>query len=241
MVRQVVTRTERRMEKKQALVLLFLVLGVSLVSFVLGVMVGRGGSDQPAPVAVAEERKPVPIAAEPPPAPPADPATPPAEAAAAAEAPAPAAEKGALTFFDTLPKGEQTPLGSGINRPPETKPAEEAPAAAATGSQPAKAETRPAPAVVETPSAPAAAMPAASAQGAYVVQVASFKDAADAQGLSGKLVAKGYQAFTQQADLGDKGVWHRVMVGPFADSQAAGQVVDRLKAQEKLSGLVKKR
>ncbi len=243
MVRQVVTRSERRMEKKQALILLFLVLGVSLVSFVLGVMVGRGSSREQVAIPAVEVRKPVPVAAEAPPAPSAEPAAEPVETAAPAASASPAGEAGGLTFFDTLPKGEQSPLGSGINRPPETRSAPQEPAAPVKSTVQTQAEARPAP-PVPTPSAATstvAAIPPASAQGAYVVQVASFKDSSDAAGLSGKLAAKGYQSFTQQADLGAKGVWHRVMVGPFADSQAAGQVVERLKAQEKLSALVKKR
>ncbi len=85
-----------------------------------------------------------------------------------------------------------------------------------------------------------AALPKAVAQGSYVVQVASFKDLPDAVGLRDRLSKKGYGAYIQAADLGDKGVWQRVMVGPYAGSEAVGQVVDRLKNEERLSGMLKK-
>ncbi len=60
MASQIISRTQRRMEKKQALVLLALVLGVSLVSFTLGVMVGKGRSlETPVQSSAAPERLPV--------------------------------------------------------------------------------------------------------------------------------------------------------------------------------------
>jgi DedD protein len=65
MIRRVATRSQRRTEKKQAVVLLALVLTVALVSFMLGVMVGRSGS-KPADVDAALQPTRLPVA---PPAP----------------------------------------------------------------------------------------------------------------------------------------------------------------------------
>ncbi len=222
MVHQVKSRTQRRMEKKQAILLVVLLLGISLVSFFLGIMIGRSGTTS---VVVSQEAstKPLPVAPNPPVLP----------QVALPVAPEPEPQKEVLTFYDSLPKGEQPPLGSGINLPPADKPA-------------AKPETESAASVpvAEAPPAPVEAavppLPKAVSQGQYVVQVASFKQLPDAIGLRDRLVKKGYVVFTQEADLGDKGLWFRVMVGPYSDNLAAGQVAKRLETEEKLDGIVKK-
>lgn len=238
MTRQVASRTERRMEKKQVLFLLVLVLAVSLLSFTLGVMVGRRGAPPQAVLPPIETPARIPVAKE---------APAPASASAEAEGAMQARPGENLTFYDALPKGDQAPLGSGINHPPEEKkpapavaeaPPAHSPAAAPSPAKPAPAPTasaRPVPAAEPV----AAAKPAAS--GAYVVQVASFPQLSDAQVLKDRLAKKGYDAYTQEADLGAKGVWHRVYVGPFPDSATAGKTVERLVAEERLSALVRKR
>jgi cell division septation protein DedD len=221
MNRQVVSRTQRRMEKRQALILLVLILGVSLVSFTLGVMVGRSGSHDSGATAVSPAAPRLPVAAK--------------GEGGEITPPAPAAERPAenLTFYDTLPKGEQPPLGSGINLPPRltSKMEQEKPAAP---SEPVR-KADPAPAVKE------ASRPQASPEGAYVVQAASFRGSEDALKLKERLSGKAYAAYTEQADLKEKGIWHRVYVGPFATAEAAGRVVEKLQAEEKLAALVKKR
>jgi len=232
MVRQVVSRSQRRMEKKQAVILLVLVLAVSLVSFTLGVMVGRGGSR--AAGAEAEASAPpvrLPVASTEP--------TPP-----------PGGERPAenLTFYDSLPKGEQPPLGSGINlpparekaaavvgNPPATAPAKEKPAASA------KAQAMPRAEAGDAPSTSAATISQAPSDGAYLVQIAAFRSIGDAGALMTKLEKKGYAVFTQKASLGEKGVWYRVYSGPFSTSEAAERVVARLKTEEKLAPLIRKR
>lgn len=241
MARPVVSRTQRRMEKKQALTLLFLILAVSLVSFSLGIIVGRSGTSRPAPAAAVVPAPHLPVATAP--------AAPAAQASSAAPAaspaPAPAQEK--LTFYDTLPKGEQPPLGSGINLPPKSAKAKApaagpAPSSAAVAPAPSTAAVRPQPAPAAAGRAEKVASPPAPAPaGAYLVQVASFHKVADARTLKQRLAARGYAAFTREADLGAKGIWHRVFIGPFADRDAAGRMVRRLKEKEKLSAMVRKR
>jgi cell division septation protein DedD len=258
MAQQVPSRTQRRMEKKQALVLLVLIVAVALASFALGVMVGRGSRPAPPPIAAAAPH--LPIAPTTPAAAPSTPAavppsasgpapgqgTPPAAAAADKTEPT-AAGGNHLTFYDSLPKGQQPPLGSGINLPPnsvkETAPATAAksPAAGASAPPPKPAEAHSAPAKAVAVPTKSGAVSAPAAHGAYVVQVASFKTAADAEGLQKRLVGKHYPAFAQSADLGAKGVWHRVLVGPFATVTAAKQTAGQLRAEEHLSALVKKR
>ena len=218
MARQVISRTQRRMEKRQALILLVLVLAVSLVSFTLGVMVGRSGSQGQVVAAPAPPPARLPVVKT-------DPSPAPSPAGAVAERPAES-----LTFYDTLPKGEQPPLGSGINLPPDGGGEDKTPA------------NNPAPSPAVTPAAPVKNEPLVpSADVGYVVQVASFRHAEDALALQKRLAGKNYTTFSEQADLKEKGIWHRVCVGPFASSAAADGIVERLKKEEKLTAMVKKR
>jgi DedD protein len=238
MTRQVMSRTQRRMEKRQALMVLVLLLLTSLVSFSLGVMVGKGGNSD----GVVEEQ----IAAQKPaPAEPAE--SEPGQAVAQNEG----SVESELTFYDTLPQGQDNALGSGINLPPEAeepaKPATEKVASVTpvkeTDSAPKVAPAReeavqPAVAAVK----PAVQKPAATAVGDYLVQVASVKDRQGAMTLRNRMVAKGYAAFVEQADLGAKGIWHRVYAGPFSTRQDADRAVAALKADRIASApLVRRR
>ena len=49
----------------------------------------------------------------------------------------------------------------------------------------------------------------------YYLQIGSFKEAADAENLKAKIAMLGMEAYVQSADLSEKGMWHRVRVGPF--------------------------
>jgi hypothetical protein len=75
----------------------------------------------------------------------------------------------------------------------------------------------------------------ASSGGSYVVQVSSQRSEADAQAsfraLQGKFpsVLGSRAPLIKRADLGDKGVYYRAMVGPFASSEEATQVCGNLK------------
>lgn len=51
----------------------------------------------------------------------------------------------------------------------------------------------------------------------YFLQAGSFQNEADANNLKAKLALMGVEATIQSATVPDKGVWHRVRVGPFAD------------------------
>lgn len=214
MTQQARTRTQRRMEKKQAILLIAVLLVASLVCFCLGVMVGRGN---PGEEVVQTTYRPV---AVPPPAP--------TQQVAPAQAGDTTIPAGSLTFYDSLPKGEQ-PIGSGINLPPET------PAKAAPAPEPAPTKQ---PVVAEKKVEPAKPAPLASE--GYVVQIASFQQQEQATALSTKLAQKGFATFTQPADLGAKGLWHRVYCGPFGEKTGADQVAERLLREEKLNGLVRK-
>lgn len=222
MAQPVISRTQRRVEKKQAWLIIVLVVMVVAVSFMLGVMAGQRGFSLPGfgSTEVQEVRLPttkqvVPV-----------PETPVEETATKASQ---------LTFYDNLPKGDQAPLGSGINLPPEKQGGEE-PGAVAAKPSPVVRTPKPAP-----KPAPKAVAPTASAQGGVVVQVASFKTSEDAGKLQSRLEKLGLDTFQQRADLGAKGVWYRVVAGPYAKRADADRVVILLKEKERLSALVKKR
>lgn len=223
-----VSRTQRRIERRQAVLLIILVLAVTGVSFFLGVLVGQSGSLSAFGRRAESPRLPVAQIA-PPPLP------------AAVTVPA-GPQK--MTFYDDLPKGNSAPLGSGINLPKTTYvPPPPAPVVAPVASvaatppapTPAAPKATPAPA-----SPPAVKVPVASSGGAYVVQVAATKDQAEARRLVSKLGEKGFSASTERADLGAKGVWYRVVAGPYADRAAADKAAGQLK-QQKFSAMVRAR
>jgi hypothetical protein len=75
----------------------------------------------------------------------------------------------------------------------------------------------------------------------YVLQVAFARNPADAQRLYERLAAKGYAVSTEQVDQGEKGVWQRVQIGPFSVLSQAKEVAERLRVEENLMSLVKKK
>jgi cell division septation protein DedD len=77
---------------------------------------------------------------------------------------------------------------------------------------------------------------APSAGGGYLVQVASQKNEADAQ-VSYRALQNKFPAalgsrppVIKRADLGDKGVYYRTMVGPFGSTEEAAQFCGNLKS-----------
>lgn len=229
----VVTRTQRRLERRQMVMMIILVLAVTVASFFLGVMVGERGSVPGFSPRVEPPRLPMAQIA-PPPLPSNVPAGP---------------QK--LTFYDDLPKGNAAPLGSGINLPkggygysaPPPPPAPTpAPVAPAT---PAAVAPAPAPAAAKAPAAtpapaPVVAAPKASAGGSFMVQIAATKDQAEAKRMVDKLKGKGFAASAERADLGAKGIWYRVVTGPYGDQAAAEKAAAQLKKQ-KFPAMVRKR
>lgn len=221
---EVRTRSERRSEKKQSFVFIAFMVTVAIVCFASGFMVGRNT----APRTVAdlarpsEARKPI--------------AKQPVVVKAAEEKKEP--EK--LTFYDALPKGEQPPLGSGINLPPQT----EASAAPAEKVEPKAAIPEK---VFETarveppPPKPAPAKPKEDvATTKYILQVASFPQPVEAGKLLGKLTKGGYDVYVQQADLGSKGVWYRVFVGPVTGKSRAEALLAKIEKEFKVKPLLRK-
>jgi general secretion pathway protein A len=105
-------------------------------------------------------------------------------------------------------------------------PADAEPAAAARPRPIAPAETT-APPVTGHDAVQAAAPAAAEVRMSVVV--GSFRQAAQAERLSGELEAQGYRVRTSRVDTGARGVWHQVLVGPYADRAQARDAEARIR------------
>jgi cell division septation protein DedD len=110
-------------------------------------------------------------------------------------------------------------------------PVETAPAAV----QPAP--VAPAPQVAAPPpAAPPAPTVASAVSGGALLQVGAYPSEELAQEAWQNFraqfpgVATGLSSDIQRADLGERGIWYRVRVGPFADESSAVTACDRLKA-----------
>lgn len=74
--------------------------------------------------------------------------------------------------------------------------------------------------------------------GRWVVQAASFRKREDADALAARIKHKGFRVFIRQADLGTRGVWHRVYLGPFPARRQAEEARERLYRELGLRGFV---
>lgn len=102
---------------------------------------------------------------------------------------------------------------------------------------PAKTETAPPPSATPAPAEPAATISADAMSGTHVVQVGAFKSEAEASGNWTRLQTRlgdyldGKSENIERADLGDKGVFFRLRIGPFASSAAAKTYCEGLKTR----------
>lgn len=69
--------------------------------------------------------------------------------------------------------------------------------------------------------------PDAGSAGPYLLQVGSFRSAADAEGLRAQVTLLGLSARVQNVTVDDN-TWHRVRVGPFETARAADEARRRL-------------
>lgn len=74
-----------------------------------------------------------------------------------------------------------------------------------------------APATEQDVKASAAQKPGAKSKDNYFLQAGSFQTEAEADNLKAKLALLGVEAIIQTASIPEKGVWHRVRVGPYTD------------------------
>ena len=139
------------------------------------------------------------------------------------------------------PAASETPAPS----PVAPAPTKMAAAAAPQAITPRVATRAPAPLVspAETETASTAPLPGASsetapkplASGGVLLQIGSYKSQNEAsaawRAFKGKHpVAGGYQSDIKAVDLGDRGTWYRLRIGPFADKDAASALCTKLKA-----------
>jgi len=135
----------------------------------------------------------------------------------------------------TPPAGAAMPAPEAAQQLAAPAPAAAPPAPVAAPAAPAAAP-EPKPEAKPTQTAAVTPQPAA-APTKYVVQVASKKNQtealasfADMQQKYPSLLAS-YKPIVQKADLGDKGVWYRLRIGPIADKSAASKLCSQLKQQ----------
>ncbi len=76
---------------------------------------------------------------------------------------------------------------------------------------------------------------------AFFLQAGSFQNAPDADNLKARLALVGVEASIQTTHLPEKGVWHRVRVGPYADVEELNRIRAILKQNGVDAALVKVR
>lgn len=238
--------------KSRLMVMVLLVTILCLVSFVIGIMVGKGGQGSEVETTSITQTSPIPSKPEvqevvkqeiPAEQLLGDKAAAPESADPVVQTAADTSEADAADpLRDLLPPVEQMPLGSGINQGVTSQPVEVKAGPVGATIAPASAPAvKVAPAAVPVVSAPKSApvVTAEPVRSGYVVQVASFKKQADAVNVQEKLLTH-FPAQVQKVDLGGKGVWFRVLVGPVESASAANSLKQRLKEKMKMDGFVKK-
>jgi cell division septation protein DedD len=127
---------------------------------------------------------------------------------------------------------------------PAPTPAQQKLAAVPPAPQAAPAAPAPAPAAdpqpvaaIPPPKPKPAPAPAPAAPTKYVVQVGSKENQTDALATFADMQQKypsllaSYRPMVQKANLGAKGIWYRLRIGPIADKSAANKLCSELKSQ----------
>jgi cell division protein FtsN len=81
----------------------------------------------------------------------------------------------------------------------------------------------------------------AAAKEAFFLQAGAFQNAPDADNLKARLALIGIEATIQTTTLPDKGVWHRVRVGPYTSVEELTRARDALKQNGVDTTLIKVR
>jgi cell division septation protein DedD len=76
------------------------------------------------------------------------------------------------------------------------------------------------------------------AEGGYQIQVASFRKATEADAFVADLRRRGHHAYRQAAYVPDRGLWHRVRIGPFKSRYQAIQYKKKFERTERVSPFV---
>jgi DedD protein len=84
-----------------------------------------------------------------------------------------------------------------------------------------------------------AAEPAPSGrEGDFQIQVASFKSVEDADRFVEQLRKRGHKAYRLVAQVPNRGVWHRVRIGPFANKYEAERYRNQLERTERMGAFI---
>lgn len=76
-------------------------------------------------------------------------------------------------------------------------------------------------------------------QYAYYLQIGAFQTSEDADNMKAKLALQGFEAVVQTATIPDKGVWHRVRVGPLNNLDEINKAKNDLAANGFKTDLIK--
>lgn len=127
-----------------------------------------------------------------------------------------------LTFYQTLPSGAKTMIGSGLNpgkgnvapsatpaAEPLAKPVSVPPTAPAPPVPAAEKEKAPEP----VPTKVASPGTKVASGSSFCVQFASLRDKKEADATKARLQAKGLAAYIVESNIQDKGTWYRVRIG----------------------------
>lgn len=156
--------------------------------------------------------------------------------------------------FYTLLTNEKTPssqqAANNAARPAATTtvaatPTAAAPNVTATTAQTAVAATtvtasapKSAPAVAKVQVAEVRPITPAVSRGSFSVQVAAFKARRDAEQMKGILTLKGFNVSVIPINHASKGIWYRVVVGPYANRSLAQRAQGDLARNSRLRGMV---
>jgi cell division protein FtsN len=209
---------EIQLSGKQLIALFMAAAVVLIVTFLSGVLVGRGVRSQQEP-AIAADAAQAPGGAVDPTAP----ATPPK--------PAPQAEPQAPAPQPSTPPPQAdevpAPLARGEAKPAQTAVVAVVPAGAGPNAKPADVKPKEPPA---TAAAPAAGEPAGNG---FYLKVVAYRDKTQADKMAGRLSGKGYGAWV--APVAGKGATlYSVRVGKFPTRNDADVVKRRLEQEEQL-------
>src|SRR6476660_8323594 len=171
----------------------------------------------------------------------------PGSAPMAAPQPAPGAPPQVATVDDPNADGGPRRVKTLVVRPdgsvmppsaPAPAPVAAAAPAPAPASAPVAADPQPVAAIPAKPKVAAAdAAPAPAKPSQYVVQVGSKQNQTEALATFADMQQKyptllaSYRPMVQKADLGAKGVWYRLRIGPIVDKSAATKLCGQLKSQ----------
>lgn len=154
----------------------------------------------------------------------------PAPVAAAQPAPVAAASAPAQPGTGFVP-----PSAPQSGQPIQLQPTAVASLPAASAPPPAAAPASPAP-VAPAPAAAAAPATGSFPPGSYVVQVAASRNEQDARSTAASISQRyagalgSYAPVVERADLGDRGIYYRVGLGPMSSQSDAGSLCSRLKS-----------